>query len=80
MHKNCTYVVKLLLSHNVQYTRGTYLLSQNISGVYFGVCEKMPATADMIKFIVVVRCGHWRIQGANLYLCIDRFRHNWKAI
>ena len=44
MHKYFTYVVKLLLSHDLQYTRGTYLLSQNIPGVYFDVCEKMPAT------------------------------------
>ena len=27
MHKYCTYVVKLLLSHNIQYSRGMYLLS-----------------------------------------------------
>ena len=32
MHKYCTYVVKLLLSHN---RRDTYFLSQNIPGVYF---------------------------------------------
>ena len=44
MHKYCTSVVKLLLSHNIQYTRGTYLLSQNIPEVYIGVCEKMPGT------------------------------------
>ena len=44
MHKYCTYVVKLLLSHNIQYTRGTNLLSKNILGVYFGIYEKMPAT------------------------------------
>ena len=46
MHKYCTYVVKLLLSHNIQYMRGTYLLSQNIPGVYFGICEKIPGTPD----------------------------------
>ena len=44
MHKYCTYVVKLLLSQNIQHMRGMYLLSQNILGVYFGICEKMPAT------------------------------------
>ena len=46
MHKYCTYVVKLLLSHNIQYMRGTYLLRQNIPEVYFGVCEKKRATPE----------------------------------
>ena len=46
MHKYSTNVVKLLLSHNIQYMRGMILLSQNIPGVYFGICEKMPATHD----------------------------------
>ena len=41
MHKYCTSVVKLLLSHNIHYMRGTYLLSPP---VYFGICDKMPAT------------------------------------
>ena len=46
MHKYCTSVVKLLLPHNMQFTRGTYLLSQNIPPVCFGICEKIPSTPD----------------------------------
>ena len=37
MHKDYTSVVKLLLSHNIQYTRGTYLLSQNIPEVVYNL-------------------------------------------
>ena len=69
MHKYCTSVVKLLLSHNIQYTRGTYLPSQNIPGVYFVICEKIPATPD--KNITGKARSYWAIAKANAKFSFD---------